>query len=50
MNTKDSGDAAMCAGVLGPADLDRLGRLAIELPTWGFADTGTRFVASALVS
>ena len=23
--------------------LDRLGRLEIELPTWGFADTGTRF-------
>jgi L-rhamnose isomerase/sugar isomerase len=22
---------------------DRLSRLAIELPTWGFADTGTRF-------
>ena len=26
-----------------PSVFDRLERLEIELPSWGFADTGTRF-------
>lgn len=48
MNPKAAGDAAirnelLGSGILDATILDRLGRLAIELPTWGFADTGTRF-------
>ena len=35
--------AAIATDMLPAAKLARLGRLAIELPSWGFADTGTRF-------